>query len=93
VRSGAFIHRGYDENGGFSIVSDHPTKTAAEPPLSYRLFAKRAAIVADIGARWASSALESGGCLLEPVPQEVAARFAGEVQRLLDIILRDSKSV
>lgn len=60
-----------------------------EPPLSRRLFAKRAAIIAQSAARWASDALADDPG--KPYDHHDALTFTFQIQYLLGLINRDGR--
>lgn len=63
-----------------------------EPALSNRLFARRAALIAQRASSWVSQSLEPDIDLAAPVPLDVAKRFAEEIRRTVDLILRDAEA-
>lgn len=67
-------------------------KNAHQIALDYRLFSKRAAIIAGKAAHWASAALAMPEDVGQPVTVEMAQRFAAEIQWVVDIIVRDAKA-
>lgn len=71
-------------------MSEPSQDTTAGPAMTHRLFAKRAAIIANRAADWSATALSVPADMNEPVSRETAERFAAEIRHAIDIIVRDA---